>query len=157
MKEDREQGNMGLRISFSSEESKELPKPQKVVNINSFGDDFTYLAYDAADNSDDEVEEFAKLKVPQEIKDNIRLSKRGIIEFCDRFIETESPHNKSKPAIAKAWESKIKSTGLQVFIKKGGSPLSDSQPFVRIEATFPRAVKMHNLIDAVSSPETNDL
>ena len=56
---------------------------EKVVKINSFGDDFTNLQFDAADGSDEEVEELTKLKIPQEVKDGIKLSKRGIIDYCD--------------------------------------------------------------------------
>lgn len=35
---------------------------------------------------------------------------------------------------------------MTVWVKKGGSELSDSQPFMRLEATFPKAVKLPNLV-----------
>ena len=45
------------------------------------------------------------------------------------------------------WESKsVKQPNLTVWLKKGGSELSSGQPFLRIEATFPKAVKMHTLV-----------
>ena len=91
------------------------------MQINSFGDDFTNLVFDGADDSDEEIEQYTNLKNPYEIKEGMKLSKRGIMQYVDELLQTESHQNKAKPAISKAWESKIKSAGLQVFIKKGGS------------------------------------
>lgn len=43
---------------------------------------------------------------------------------------------------------------MNLWIKKGGSPASDSQPYVRCETWFPKPVKMHNLLKTVSNLHT---
>lgn len=42
---------------------------------------------------------------------------------------------------------------MNLWIKKGGSPASDSQPYVRCETWFPKPVKMHNLLKTVYHPK----
>ena len=66
------------------------------------------------------------------------------------MLAEESPTNKANPKIAKLWEQSVKQPNLQVYIKKGGSEANQSQPFIRIEAVFPKAVKFSNLVKTVS-------
>lgn len=53
-------------------------------------DDMTELAWFGPEDSDEEIEEMAKHKTPWEIEQNVKFSKRGLIEYIERMIEYES-------------------------------------------------------------------
>lgn len=80
-----------------------------------------------------------------EIKENIVFSKNGIIEAVDNILAREHPDVDPK------WELKLKSPTIIYYLKKGGSHLNKSQPFIRSECIFPKAYKMDKLMKAVST------
>ena len=91
----------------------------------------------------------AKLKTEWEIKNGVKFSKRGIVDYIERFLATESI-NSEDPQTAKAWEEKLKTPGLTYYLKKGGSDINTSQPFFRSEVSLPQAFKLNKVIKCVS-------
>lgn len=89
-------------------------------------DDLSSLAWDGPEDSDEEIEEMAKLKTEWEIRNGVRFSKRGIIEYVEMFLERESKQNKEDAKTAKLWEQKLKIPAMTYFLKKGGSDISSS-------------------------------
>ena len=77
--------------------------------------------WDGPEDSDEEREGMAKLKMPWEIENGVKFSKNGLIEYITNFLDQESPHNLRDPATAKLWEQKLRMPGLQYYLKKGGS------------------------------------
>lgn len=90
------------------------------------------------EDSDEEVEEMAKLKTEWEIESGVKFSKRGLMSFIEEQIAKESADNKDDPKTAKAWERKLKNPGLTYFLKKGGTELKPKQPYFRSDFTFNR-------------------
>ena len=117
-------------------------------------DDLSALAWDGPEDSDEEIEEMAKLKTEWEIRNGVKFSKRGIIEYIENFLVQESKANKD-PKVAKAWDQKLKVPALTYFLKKGGSDISSSQPFFRSEMEFKPAFKMQKVVNCVSSIRSN--
>tara|TARA_B110000305_G_C19044361_1_gene449694 strand:- start:252 stop:461 length:210 start_codon:yes stop_codon:yes gene_type:complete len=64
------------------------------------------------------------LKEQWEIDEGVKFSKRGLIEYITKKLETESPNNKDDPATAKKWERHLKIPGLNYYLKDGGSEVS---------------------------------
>ena len=84
----------------------------------------------------------------------VKFSKNGIIKFIEDLLELESPDNKKNTKNAKLWENKLQMSGIKMYLKKGGSQASDSQPFIRTEAVFNAKYKMNKLADMVSQLST---
>ena len=59
---------------------------------------------------------------------------------------------KEDPESDDAWMRKIKTANITYFIKKGGSHLHKTQPFIRFKYTYPKAFKVEKLIKVVSAP-----
>ena len=55
-----------------------------------FGDEMDDYYWDGPENSDEEIEELLPLKCEYEKELGIKYSKRGIIEFVEKFISQES-------------------------------------------------------------------
>ena len=99
-----------------------LTEAEEVKNpLNEFGDNMEQMMWDGPEDSDEEIEGMAKLKMPWEIENGVKFSKKGLMEFITKFLDQESPHNEKDPATAKLWEQKLRMTGLQYYLKKGGS------------------------------------
>ena len=91
------------------------------IPLNQFGDNMEQFMWDGPEDSDEEIEGMAKLKMPWEIESGVKFSKNGLIEFITKFLDQESPFNEEDPACAKLWEQKLKMPGLQYYLKRGGS------------------------------------
>lgn len=113
-----------MRVSFATSDNEEIKEPPRPRVITKFGDDMTNYIWDAAENSDDEVEELKVLKTQFEIKNNVRFSKSGIKDYINNTIIEESPNNKSNIKSSKLWESSLKLPGLNMWLKKGGSSIN---------------------------------
>lgn len=83
-------------------------------------------------------------KNPWEKKNGVKFSKRGLIEFIEKFVEHESSANQ------KEWEQKGNFPGLKYFLKKGGSDVNTNQPFFRSDITLPKVFKMSKVAKIVS-------
>ena len=59
-----------------------------------------------------------KYKTQYEIKQGIKFSKRGIIEFIEQTIERE------QTAYDKKWQLQLKTPSISYYLKKGGSELN---------------------------------
>ena len=94
-----------------------------------------------------------KFKTEYEKEMGIKFSKRGIIEFVEGFINYESSRNKEDPRTAKQWEEKSKNPGISMYLKKGGSFLNSTQPFMRTESSFNKNIKMDKLLKIIFLPE----
>ena len=87
--------------------------------------------WDGPDNSDDEIEEMLPYKNEHEIKLGVKFSKNGLIRYIEESIEKENPDAKSTTSKnAKLWENRMSFMGIKLFLKKGGSNFSSSQPFI---------------------------
>ena len=64
----------------------------------------TNLMWFGPEDSDEEVEEMAKIKTPWEIENGVKFSKRGLIDYITKMIEHECAQNTQDPANAKLWE-----------------------------------------------------
>lgn len=115
-----------------------------------FGDDMTQFMWDGPEDSDEEIPEMAALKSSYEIAEGIVFSKNGIKKYVEAQIEKESKDNKKDPKTAKLWEEKLKLPGIQMYLKKGGSHISESQPFLRTESNYKKTYKMEKLLSCVS-------
>ena len=120
---------------------------------NTHGDDLSAFLWDGPEDSDEEIEEMASLKNAFEKETGIKFSKRGIREYIESIINTETNKNTEDPAISKKWEEKLSTPNIKFLLKKGGSQFNSSQPFLRTESTFPNKFKMEKLVNAVYSPE----
>ena len=110
----------------------------------------TKFLWDGPSDSDEEITEFNPLRNEYEKKMDVKYSKRSIIDFVEKLVSEESPHNPNKK-VAKLWEEKMKEPNrITLFLKNGGSKFNDSQPFIRTESVYPKAFKLHKLIEAVS-------
>ena len=110
----------------------------------------TKFLWDGPSDSDEEITEFNTLRNEHEKKMDVKYSKRSIIDFVEKLVSEESPHNPNKK-VAKLWEEKMKEPNrITLFLKNGGSKFNDSQPFIRTESVFPTAFNLHKLIEAVS-------
>ena len=107
-----------------------------------YGDEMEEFGWDVMSDSDEEIPELLELKSIVEQKDQIRLSKNGIKKFINDLLQYESASNTSNKKNAKLWESKVKQANMNLWIKKGGSPHSDSQPYVRFETMFAKPIKL---------------
>mmetsp|Transcript_1058 Transcript_1058/g.1960 ORF Transcript_1058/g.1960 Transcript_1058/m.1960 type:complete len:190 (+) Transcript_1058:851-1420(+) len=83
----------------------------------------------------------------------VRFSKRGLVETIERICAQESRANKEDMRTAKRWEEKIKTPGIVMYLKKGGSDQSEDQPFMRTESNFNKAFKMNKLLKVIYEPE----
>lgn len=87
----------------------------------------TDFVWDGPEDSDEEIEELKKYK--NDFEDDIfgiKYSKNGIVEFIEKFVAYESPHNQSDPANGKLWEQKLNTNLIRMYLKRGGSPLNPS-------------------------------
>jgi len=50
----------------------------------------TEFLWEGPDDSDEEVESMAKLKTEWEVKNDVKFSKRGLIEYIEKFVAHES-------------------------------------------------------------------
>ena len=67
------------------------------------GDDLKDWMWDGPEDSDEEIEDMIPLKNKYELEVGIKFSKNGIIEYIEKFLETENPNNKNDPKIARLW------------------------------------------------------
>ena len=118
---------------------------------NKWGDNMKNYIWDGPEDSDEELEELTQFKNDYEEEMGIKYSKKGIIQFIENFVRKESRSNKEDVSNAKLWEEKVKSPGLTMYIKKGGSHLSSDQPFVRSDINFPSSYKMEKILGTVST------
>lgn len=110
--------------------------------------------WDGPEDSDEEVEDMLKYKSQAEKDLGIRFSKKGIVKFIESFLAQENPKNTKDPKNAKLWEEKFAiKNGISMFLKKGGSHLSSSQPFMRIQTQFPKKYKINKMLKVVYNPE----
>ena len=116
-----------------------------------FGDDMSAFMWDGPEDSDEEIPEMAALKSSYEIAEGIKFSKNGIKKYVEAQIEKESKDNKKDPKTAKLWEEKLKLPGISMCLKKGGSHISESQPYLRTESNYKKTYKMEKLLSCVST------
>ena len=45
------------------------------------------MMWDGPDDSDEEVEGMAKLKMPWEIESGVKFSRKGLVEFITKFLD----------------------------------------------------------------------
>ena len=83
-------------------------------------------------------------RIEWEIKENVRFSKMGIVQFINDSYERENPETDE------LWQKKIKTPSITYYMKKGGSHLHAKMPFLRFEMIFPKAFKIHKLMKVVS-------
>lgn len=121
--------------------------------LNEFGDALDQFQWDGPEDSDEEIADMVPLKEQWEIDEGVKFSKRGLIEYITKKLETESPNNKDDPATAKKWERHLKIPGLNYYLKDGGSEVSKTQPFFRCDVEFKKVYKMHKVIKTLYSPE----
>ena len=58
---------------------------------------------------------------------------------------------KEQTKFDKNWEQKIKTPGITLFLKKGGSIINKDQPFARAEFIYNKKFKMEKIIRCLSS------
>ena len=121
--------------------------------LNEFGDALDQFQWDGPEDSDEELADMIPLKEQWEIDEGVKFSKRGLIEYITKKLDTESPHNTEDPALAKKWERHLKIPGLSYYMKDGGSAVNKTQPFFRCEVEFKKVYKMHKVIKTLYSPE----
>ena len=72
------------------EETKETEAPQPAEKVEEEewqpNDDMTELLWYGPEDSDEEIEDMAKYKTAWEAEQNVRFSKRGIIEYIEKMI-----------------------------------------------------------------------
>ena len=98
---------------------------------NQYGDNMMDFLWDGPEDSDEEIEDMALYKTKYEKEKGIKFSKRGIIEYIEKLIAEQNPDNKENPHCARQWEEKVKTNGLKMYLKRGGSDQSESQPWLR--------------------------
>ena len=106
--------------------------------------------WDGPEDSDEEIPEMAALKSSYEIAEGVVFSKNGIKKYVEDKIEKESKDNKKDPKTAKLWEEKLKLPGITMSLKRGGSHISESQPYLRTESNYKKTYKMEKLLSCVS-------
>lgn len=52
--------------------------------------------WDGPEDSDEEIEDMAKLKTQYEIDEGIKFSKNGIMKYIEELLEKEHPKNEKK-------------------------------------------------------------
>ena len=82
----------------------------------------------------------------------IKYSKNGIIKYVEHLLKNESRTNTIEFGKATLWEEQLRIQGLVCYIKKGGSQIDKTQPYVRNDVWFPRKQQMEKLIDCIYSP-----
>jgi hypothetical protein len=115
-----------------------------------YGDQMDEYRWDGPENSDEEVEEFVAYKSDYEKDLGVRFSRRGIISFVESLVSQETPRNVDDPKTSKKWEEKLKTPGITMLLKRGGSHLSADQPYIRTESNFNKNFKMQKLLKIVS-------
>lgn len=100
--------------------------------------------WDGPEDSDEEIEFMKQHKNEWELEKGVKFSKKGLIEFIDKFIEEES--SESNPD----WQRKLDTPSIKYYLKKGGSDQNKSQPFFRSETFFNKVFKMNKLVKLVS-------
>lgn len=81
--------------------------------------------FDADENSDEEIEELAVTKSQFERDSGLVFSKRGIIDFIENLMNTETVDNKG--GAGKSWEEKSKTPNFKFYIKSD----TGNVPFIR--------------------------
>ena len=76
-----------------------------------------------------------KYKNPQEEKENVKFSKRGLINLIKKKLKEEHPDFDCN------WKQELNIPSISYYLKKNGSHLSKTQPFFRSELTFPKGFK----------------
>ena len=122
--------------------------------MNKYGDDMTEYYWNGPEDSDEEIEELMFAKTEWEKVNGPRFSKRGIIEYCEKFLAHENANNKKDKKNAKLWEEKMTSPTLKMWLKKNGSNFSD-QPYMRTDSVFNQKYQMHKLLKVIYDPKHN--
>ena len=97
-----------------------------------FRDNIEQYQWDGAEDSDEEVAEFANLKQTWEKDANVKFSKKGLMRYINKMLATETAGQDN--ANSKLWEQKLKIPGITYYLKNGGSKVNKTQPFFRVEA-----------------------
>ena len=79
-----------LRNQGSIKSAKLLNPQESTPDQTIYGDEMEEYQFDAGNDSDQEIEELAMTKSQFEHEAGLVFSKRGIIEFVERMISTES-------------------------------------------------------------------
>ena len=58
---------------------------------------------------------------------------------------------KEQTKFDKNWEQKVKSPGITLYLKRGGSQFNKDQPYARAEFIYNKKFKIEKLIKCVSS------
>ena len=69
----------------------------------------------------------------------------GIMSFIQSMLMKE------QTKFDKNWEQKVKSPGITLYLKRGGSQFNKDQPYARAEFVYNKKFKIEKLIKCVSS------
>ena len=72
------------------------------------------LKWEGPEDSDEEIEDMLEYKDANEERQGVKYSKNGLSSFIDHLMETECPGSQDKND---AWKCKIKSNGMELFLK----------------------------------------
>jgi len=87
--------------------------------------------WDGPEDSDEEIESMKQYKLDHEKEQDIKFSKRGIIEYIESKAQSESIVCDSK------WVRNIDNPNMQCFVKS-----DELFPFVRCEMSYIKGYKM---------------
>jgi len=122
----------------------EAPKYFEIDAVESALDDMKDFLWDGPEDSDEEIESLARLKLKHEEEEGIKFSKRGIIAYIEAQVQMEST------VCDKRWQEKSKTPSMSYYLKNGGSKLSKTQPYLRSELTYVKALRIQKLAKFVS-------
>ena len=97
-----------------------------------FLDNIEQYQWDGPEDSDEEIAEFAELKQSWEIEAGVKFSKNGLMKYIKQMLAEEKSGLDN--ANSKLWDQKLKIPGITYYLKTGGSKVSKTQPFFRVEA-----------------------
>jgi hypothetical protein len=103
------------------------------------GEDMSAYAWDCCEDPEEELEVFAVLKTEYELAANVQFSLIGLTSFIEKTIASNVPN-------AEEWTQSVNMQNLRVNVKKSGSEANSSEPFIHLDAIWPKAVKFTNLI-----------
>ena len=136
-----------FRNQNSIKSAKLLNPQESTPDQTIYGDEMEEYKFDVEENSDEEIEELAKTKSNFEHEAGLVFSKRGIIEFIEKMLQTESVENKD--ANGKLWEEKSKTPNFKFYMKN----IAGTAHFLRQEAIFNKKYKLQKFLKVLYNPE----
>lgn len=126
-------------------------EPDDVNGNMDFLDNIEQYEWDGPEDSDEEIAEFADLKQSWEIEAGVKFSKNGLMKYIKQMLAEEKSGLDN--ANSKLWDQKLKIPGITYYLKTGGSKVSKTQPFFRVEAQFNKVFKIDKLMKVLYGPE----